>query len=277
MLRLAAFDPVDKLLQLVPIRHPVRLARQIGELASGLLPGVGLAGRRLGPGLDDAAVLGADLVHLFDVDTVPEDAVDKPLKRELAPLELLLAGREVDVREGHLLRSDGDPRGLDDGLAHEGAGGDAGAAAGEPERGLELVVALVVDAVGVRLDVAAEALLGALAKEQAQGGEVVRAHGHDGAPRQRVVEVNLVLAAGPPGDHGAGLDVLNLGGLDEGAEEGPRGVEAAVKGLEEDRRVGRVQLGQVEEDFGLGGVGHGGLLEEDVLAGADGADGPFKV
>lgn len=41
MLRLTTFDPIHKLLQLVPIRHPVDLTGEIRKLPTSLLEGIG--------------------------------------------------------------------------------------------------------------------------------------------------------------------------------------------------------------------------------------------
>jgi hypothetical protein len=57
----------------------------------------------------------------------------------------------------------------------------------------------------------------------------------------------------------------------------PGGVEVVVECFEEDgcwiREAGVV----VEECDGFGGVGDGGLFEENVLSGAEGFEGPFVV
>lgn len=80
VLRLAALDFVDKLLQLVSVRHPVGLARQIGKLTTGLFPGISLTGRCLFLFSDDYALFSADLVDILDVNAMPKDSVHEALK-----------------------------------------------------------------------------------------------------------------------------------------------------------------------------------------------------
>lgn len=277
VLRLAALDFVDKLLQLVSVRHPVGLARQIGKFTTSFFPGVSLAGRCLFPFSYNCVLLGADLVNFLNINTVPKDTVDEALKSQLALLVLCLAGWESIVGDDSFLGINSDPRGLDDGFAHERARGDTDATIGEAKCGLELVVALVVNAVSKSLGITANAFLGTFAKEQTQGRKVVGTHGHNSAARQIVVEVNLVLVASPPRNHGSRLNTLDLGGFDERAKESPRRIEAVVESLEQHRSIWLVQLGQVEENLGLGRVGRAGLLKKDMLASANGTDSPLKV
>ena len=71
------------------------------------------------------------------------------------------------------------------------------------------------------------------------------------------------------------MDVHNIRAVDEREELVHRGVEAAVEGFQYDRSVGLGQLRQFEEEFSLGLIVDRRLLEQDMLASADGADGPF--
>ncbi len=73
------------------------------------------------------------------------------------------------------------------------------------------------------------------------------------------------------------MHVQDISGGDQGSEEVHGGVEAVMKCFEEDGSVRQRELGKVKEDLCFGGVGDGWFLEQDVLAGADGADGPFEV
>ncbi len=52
--------------------------------------------------------------------------------------------------------------------------------------------------------------------------------------------------------------------------------EAVMEGLEQHRRRAE-ELRKPEEKLGLRHVGHGWLLQEDMLAGADGTGGPLIV
>ena len=50
-----------------------------------------------------------------------------------------------------------------------------------------------------------------------------------------------------------------------------------MRGFEQDRGIGRGELWEAEQGRGLGGVGHGGLFEQYVFAGAESFDGPLEV
>ena len=243
VLSLAALDLVHELLQLMPVRHPKRLTGEVGELAAGFLEGVSLALVGGLPAADDlAGRVVADVVLVVDIDAVPEDAVHEAVESQLALPHLCLRRRERRVGDGGLLLGDGEVGRGPVGGALQRGGRLADRPVGEAELGVEVVVALVVDAVGVGVHVTAETLLGLGVQRHPQRGHVVRAHCHNAAAGERVVEVDVVLAGAPPGNHGVGVDVLHLVVVDEGAEQGPRREEPAVEGLEQDGAVGLRQL-----------------------------------
>ena len=278
MLRLAAFDPIHKLLQLVPVRHPVDFTGQVRKFPASLLEGVSLVRFVLHPFLNNlAGLLAAYLEDVLDINPMPENPVDQTVQRQLARPELCLGGGERVVGNCDFLVCNRHGRKSEYGLTPERTLGFADSAVREAELGIEFVVTLVVNSIGEGLCIAAHTLHWIDAEDQAQCGEIVRTHGHHGAAGEVVIEVDVVLRGCPPRYHGSRRNVDHVGGVDQGPEERPGGVESIVKGFQKDRRVGLGQFGQPEEDFGLGGVGHAWLLEKDMLAGADGADGPLVV
>ena len=50
-----------------------------------------------------------------------------------------------------------------------------------------------------------------------------------------------------------------------------------MSGFEQHGGNGCGELWEVEQGRGLGGVGHGGLFQQHMFAGAEGFDGPFEV
>ncbi|KAI0479373.1 hypothetical protein GGR56DRAFT_665124 [Xylariaceae sp. FL0804] len=69
----------------------------------------------------------------------------------------------------------------------------------------------------------------------------------------------------------------NICRVDHGPEQNQGGIETDMEGLQEHRSAGFGQFGQVEKDLGLGGIGDGWLLEEDVFPSTNGASSPFEV
>ena len=275
-LRLAALHLIDELFEHVSVRHPGGLARQIGELAARVLVRIGLSRLCFRPRLDHLAVIADDEV-ILDVDPVPDEWEEKAVHGQLALQHLLVALGKGAIWHNDFFVGDDHGRRAPDGAAAQRALGNADAAVGEAELGLEVGVAVLVRLVRECVRVAAQALHRLGAEEQSQHGKAVRTHGHHSAAGEVVVEVDIGFARTPPREHRLGVDVLHVGGIDQGLEELPRGEEPGVKGFEDDRGVGLRQFRKVEEHLGLSRIGHARLLEQDMLAGADGADGPLVM
>lgn len=71
--------------------------------------------------------------------------------------------------------------------------------------------------------------------------------------------------------------MYDIGGVEEGPEEGHSGVETIMERLEQDWGTGLRELWEIEKDLGFDGVGYGWLLEEHVFSCTQGADSPLEV
>ena len=162
---------------------------------------------------------------------MPDEGHEEAVQRHLSRQHLFLGGWERLVRDHDLPGRHPGLGGLPQSGTPQRSRGLAYAAIREAEFGLEVVVALVVDAIAENTRIAGQALLRLVIEDDAQHAEVVCAQHHHAATGEIVVELHIIFGGYEPRDHGICMDVHDVGGVDEGSKQLDGRVEPVVEGF----------------------------------------------